>query len=797
VVDNINQIGTHNYQCIVTALGSGCNPKTSDIATVEVNPSPYFSQHPVNPPAICTSGSTVFFAEAFTGSLSASYKWQYNNGGIWQDVVDNIPSGATYAGADTNILYVSNIIANGDFEYRCIFFTNSLTCSSDTSLSARISVAPQPSFLTVSPGPQEICVGGSAGLNVTTAGGTDNTYQWQIFNNGFWSNIVNNTPAGVLYSGLNTDSLIFIGANADSGEYTFQCILISYGNGCVQSVSNPMTVIVHEDPAILPNTIPVESYACMNGTFDLTLQGNSPNLIYTWEYLSGTWDTVENNIPLNVTYTGQGTNVLSVQYNSNSLAFLNYRARVTRPLSGCNTQITGAFNILLSEQPYIASSGVPAYAAICDGGVEDFFVTVNGGISGGLSYQWDYADNPGFSNAIVAPGSGNSNTYGAIAAGYYRCTITSTAGSGCNTLTTDAGELAVRPDPQIELVATDTVLCSGETFEFTRQVYGGAGSAVFTLDSARQSNMIWGSVAVTDSVFEKIFSVSDTYFYRIIFNSLGSGCDVDTSNIIQLVSLPNPEAPIVSYNAAGICTGTQNADFVITNPQPSLNYNWHISPAETIHLNQSMTQAEISFLSAGAHTLEVTSSLNNGQCTTSSINNFSLSGNAPTGVDIVLTQPGNNLFCLNDNYYSYQWGFDYKTSGTRTIIPGVSSPIYTAGNTLDTINKAYWLKVCTSDGCCTRVYFNTKPFITGIGSSITNLFNVYPNPSNGILLLENTLSFPLSVEISSMDGKLVKRVDEFEQQTMVNINELADGIYLIAAYNKAGQRDLKKIVLLK
>ncbi|MBJ7428896.1 MAG: T9SS type A sorting domain-containing protein, partial [Bacteroidia bacterium] len=76
-------------------------------------------------------------------------------------------------------------------------------------------------------------------------------------------------------------------------------------------------------------------------------------------------------------------------------------------------------------------------------------------------------------------------------------------------------------------------------------------------------------------------------------------------------------------------------------------------------------------------------------------------------------------------------------------------------------------------------------------------FNVYPNPTNGIVKIDwETLSQkPNSVQIFDITGKLLvtKNIAANELSTELNIAEFTNGMYLVKIISKDGNTVVKKV----
>ncbi|MDA1336164.1 MAG: T9SS type A sorting domain-containing protein [Bacteroidetes bacterium] len=76
----------------------------------------------------------------------------------------------------------------------------------------------------------------------------------------------------------------------------------------------------------------------------------------------------------------------------------------------------------------------------------------------------------------------------------------------------------------------------------------------------------------------------------------------------------------------------------------------------------------------------------------------------------------------------------------------------------------------------------------------TGLFvNVYPNPSNGLVYIENETTETCVVSVLNSAGELIKRIDKLSAQSTTTTN-LPRGFYAVIVINHSGNRVVKKLV---
>ncbi len=108
-----------------------------------------------------------------------------------------------------------------------------------------------------------------------------------------------------------------------------------------------------------------------------------------------------------------------------------------------------------------------------------------------------------------------------------------------------------------------------------------------------------------------------------------------------------------------------------------------------------------------------------------------------------------------------------------------------------------------ANNACTRTF--TAPIINNVGMRITafpglntnqylaNKFSVYPNPANNFVTISaNDLNIN-SIELSDINGRVIKNISTIGSQVEVNISDLAQGVYMMKISSNEGIAT-KKIV---
>jgi len=176
---------------------------------------------------------------------------------------------------------------------------------------------------------------GSASFNVVANGTFPFTYQWQYFNGSIWVNAENGTPAGALYTGVNTETLNVSGI-ITTGSFQYQCYITNC-SGANNAITNTVSLTVNDTP-----TAPVEESiiqpTCSIVTGSIVLSGLP----------SGNWTINPGN------HLGSGTSATI-----SGIAAGTYNFTVTN-VSGCTSDASGDMLIIAHAAAPIAKAGFDA-----------------------------------------------------------------------------------------------------------------------------------------------------------------------------------------------------------------------------------------------------------------------------------------------------------------------------------------------------------------------------------------------------------------------------------------------------
>jgi len=193
-------------------------------------------------------------------------------------------------------------------------------------------------------------------------------------------------------------------------------------------------------------------------------------------------------------------------------------------------------------------------------------------------------------------------------------------------------------------------------------------------------------------------------------------------------------------------------------------------------------------------TLDVGATLNHSQCGLfSTLSAISLVGSLvhqPIAGHIVVTNntssttPNGSVTAvdtLGDGAYTWHW----STGDSTATVTGLAAGTYHV--------------TVTDQAHCTRVDSATVQFVNGINELTLANINVYPNPTQGILIIDNknTTEKLTQIEVLDISGHVIDApIKQNGSMTQLDLGAEAKGVYFLHLRSESGKELHRKVVLL-
>ena len=463
------------------------------------------------------------------------------------------------------------------------------------------------------------------------------------------------------------------------------------------------------------------------------------------------------------TYTTSGVYTQTLTNSKGCDSLLTLNLTINQPTSRSITQ-TACGNYAINSQTF-TSSGVYTQTLTNSKGC-DSLLTINLTINQPTSSSMTHT---ACSNYAL-----NSHTY--TSSGVYTQTLTNS--KGCDSLLTINLTINQPTSRSITQSACSSYAINSQTFTssgvYTQTLTNSKGcDSLLTLNltinqptSASMTQTVCGSYAVNSQTY-----TSSGVYTQTLTNS--KGCDsLLTLNLTinQPTSASMTQTVCGSYavnsqtfTTSGIYTQTltnsKGCDSLLTlnlTINQSTSRNITDAACDTYTLNSQV------YTASGVYTQTLT---NVTGCDSVITLNLTV-----TSIDNTVTQSGLTL-TANETGASYQW---LDCDNANQPISGATAQSYTV-----TANGNYAVSITKNS--CNKVSGCTNISTVGMNEKTTiSFFQVYPNPSNGLVTISSTLSSaPGSVKVYDLTGQLILNTELKEKTNQIDLSGYSNGIYLL------------------
>jgi gliding motility-associated-like protein len=493
------------------------------------------------------------------------------------------------------------------------------------------------------------------------------------------------------------------------------------GSGCE---GNPFTVTITVNPTPTVNK-PADQTLCNTLTTNaITFSGNvSSGVTYSW---------VNNNTAIGLAASGTGDIAAFAAQNTTDLPIT---AQITvTPYIGTCAGASQTFLINVNPSPLMDEQ--PQSSTVCVNGVATTLSVSFLKGTGTPTYQWyrNTANNTTSGTAIAGENSSSFNPpTNTINTTYYYCIISFGNSGGCSSITSNAAAVTVTPQPTISVdpLGYQKICIGGNIPPLTVEYLGGTGTPKYQWYSNTSNANSGGSpiAGATSKDFtpSTTFNTAGFYYYYVVVDLDGSGCDPVASNIAQVEVIPDPTISTQPLTEQTIC---QNSAATVLTVVPTggvgtFSYQWYRNTT-----NSNVGGIVITGENAGENTNSYTPPTNNA-VTTYYYCEITQSGfgcavkSATAKVNVVegpkvTFQPLSSVVCKDGaatemkvefengtGTPSYQWYSNtINNTSTGTPIPGAIYATFTP-ETSSVGTKYYYCEISLSGGGCSTIKSNT------------------------------------------------------------------------------------------
>lgn len=603
------------YRRVAKATGGVCPDAYSDTIKVAIRPVVSASVTINNPGPVCSNQNVTFTATPSGGGSSPTYQWL---------------NGGTPVSGETNPTYTPSSLTNG--EQISVVMTSSAPCvtgSPDTSNIVTMSVSSTVTASVTIGDPGYVCSGDTVILTTTSSGG-GSTPSFQWYKGG-------SPISGATSSTYNSTSLV----NGDQ----ISVVMTSSSSCATGSPATSNVITMSVSPSVTASvTINDPGAICFgqNVTFHASASDSGSSPTYQWYKgaapISGATDSTYSSSAL-----ANGDQIYVIM-KSNAPC-------VTNPVDTSNVDI---MSVSAAVNPTVTITA--SDTSICQGDTVTFTATSSGGGTS-PTYQWWIngskvgTNSTGFITSILT----NHDTVKVVMVSSSSCATTDTVTSNAVVMTVKSSTVA-----SVQVTASDTAICSGESVAFTAvPANGGTPSYQWWLNGAKVGS---NSASYASS------SLGDKDTVKVVMTSTQAcvtGSPATSNAIVMTVKSSITPSVTIAASDTAICQG----DTVTFTATPAGGGS---SPAYQWMKNSSAVGADTSVFTTTAisdkDTIEVTMTSNSSCASGGPVtsNKVVMTLNTPVTASVsIAANPASGKICQGDT-----------VTFTATPTNGGSSPVY-------------------------------------------------------------------------------------------------------------------------
>jgi PKD repeat protein len=542
--------GTTYYYCMITQSGTNCAVNSPAVQII-VNPAPTFD----NPPAssnVCIGGTANQMCANYSGGTGTpAYQWYSNT-------LNNNSGGTIIIGATNSCFTPPTSLAGTTYYYVEVALAGG-GCSSITSSTGQVIVAPDPSISLQPTTTQTICDGGTipAPLNVSYAGGVGTpAYQW-----------FSTSPAVAIAGAVNstyTPPTLFA-----SDTFNYYVTINFTGSGCDALTSANAAVIVIADPLVTVQPSTPQS-VCQNtatSQISVNITGGTGNASYQW--FSNTTNTnIGGTIISGATSNSYipPSNIIGTQY---------YFCAITQTGANCGVSST-PYSVIVNQAPQFSPQPLNTQERCLNASTANLVATFIYG-TGTATYQW-YSNSTNSSaggtlmntetNNIFTPSSNVAGTY------YYYCVVSFASGGGCPSITSNVSQVIIHPYPIVAITGGETI-CLLESSDINFAFTPSSGLYDITYTANGQSTTI-ENYNGANPFYTVTPSQTTTYVVTNIAYDQVPQCAIQPNTSIVVVVNPLPALNNSNYT---FCSDLAGTSIQYTPDANTYTYDWLPNPS--------------------------------------------------------------------------------------------------------------------------------------------------------------------------------------------------------------------------
>jgi hypothetical protein len=449
-------------------------------------------------------------------------------------------------------------------------------------------------------------------------------------------------------------------------------------------------------------------------------------------------------------------------------------------LTGCTGGVNSASGTITVYSQF--NSGVlRSFSNICYDTSPDtlrFNITPTGG-GGSYGYQWqdsvaggNWADVAGATSSSYRPGNLQQTRF-------YRVRVQSLL--GCGFLFTPSSRVLVYlPFSVGSIVGSDTVCYNTrpDTIRLLNLPTGGDLSYSYQWLESLSGNSPWTPVAGQTGTTYRPLNLLASRYYRLLMRS-GSGCGVDSSNVVMVRVNPLPDTSLI-LGPNLVCKNQADVQYILSKDSSLYSYEWNITKG-IIQSGRYSNRVFIKWNDLNAiDTIKLIQTNRLTGCTNMMTYVVQISQNRSPDRSILIRKPNTNMLICSDSSIGlqYAWGWILSSDSSVYVHAPSSLRYFVLPHAFDSIRHHYFVKTI-NQGCETYSFLNYNPIPANLFlDTFNDSPNIFPNPTDGYLCIKFSHDKLKSIFLfDSFGNKVLEQIENFDSLITLDLSFLSSGVY--------------------
>jgi hypothetical protein len=259
----------------------------------------------------------------------------------------------------------------------------------------------------------------------------------------------------------------------------------------------------------------------------------------------------------------------------------------------------------------------------------------------------------------------------------------------------------------------------------------------------------------------------------------GSGCGVDSSNVVMTMVNPLPDTCLI-LGPNQVCRNQADVQYILSKDSSLYRYEWNITKG-IIQSGRYSNRVFVKWNDLSAiDTIKLIQTNRLTGCTNIMMYVVQISQNRAPDRSILIRKPNTNMLICSDSSIGLQYVWGWILSSDSSVYVNPPSPLryFVLPHAFDSIGYHYFVKTI-NQGCETYNFLNYNPIPANIIlDTVNDPPNIFPNPTEGNLYVRFSDFKSKSIFLFDLYGnQVLEQTENFDNLINLDLSFLSSGVY--------------------